>query len=60
MGHGQKLNKETSILNDMLENMDLIDIYKTFIQKQQNARYSQVHMEYSTEQIIYQAKHKSK
>ena len=30
------INKETQALNDTLDQMDLIDIYRTFHQKQQN------------------------
>ena len=29
----QKINKEAQALNDMLDQMYLIDIYRTFIQK---------------------------
>ena len=42
-----KINKETQALNDTLNKMDLIDIYKTSIQKQQNTLSSQVLMEHS-------------
>ena len=42
----QKINMETQVLNDTLDEMDLIDIFRTF---HPNAQYifSQVHMEYS-------------
>ena len=42
----QKINKETQVLNDTLDEMDPIDIFRTF---HPNAQYifSQVHMEYS-------------
>ena len=30
----QKINKETQALNDTLDQLDLIDIYRAFIQKQ--------------------------
>ena len=43
----QKINKETQALNDALDQMDLIDIYGTSIQKQQNTHSSQAHMELS-------------
>ena len=42
-----KINKETQGLNDTLNKMDLIDIYRTFYQKQQNTHFSQVLMEHS-------------
>ena len=45
----QKINKETRTLNDTLDQMDLIDIYRTFHPKQQNTHSSQVHMELSPE-----------
>ena len=42
----QKINKEVQVLNDTLDQMDLIDIFRTF---HPNAEYifSQVHMEHS-------------
>ena len=43
----QKINKETQALNDTLDQMDLIDIYRAFHQKQQNTHSFQVHMEHS-------------
>ena len=42
-----KINKETEALNDTLNKMDLIDIYRTFTQRQQNTHFSQVLMEHS-------------
>ena len=42
-----KINKETQALNDTLQKMDLIDIYRHSIQKQQNTFSSQVLMEHS-------------
>ena len=42
----QKINKETQVLNDTLDEMDLIDIFRHFIQMQ-NTPSSQVHMEHS-------------
>ena len=41
----QKINKKTQVLNDTLDEMDLIDIFRTF--QMQNIPYSQVHMEHS-------------
>ena len=38
----QKINKETQVLNDTLDEMDLIDILRTF-----HAPSSQGHMEHS-------------
>ena len=42
----QKINKETQVLNDALDGMNLIDIFRTF-QMQMNTSSSQVHMEHS-------------
>ena len=42
----QKVNKQIQALNEALDQMDLIDIYKTSIQKLQNTHSSQVHMEH--------------
>ena len=42
-----KINKETQALNDTLNKMDLIDIYRTFHIKKQNTLSSQVLMEHS-------------
>ena len=42
-----KTNKETQALNDTLNKVDLIDIYRTFHPKQQNTLSSQVLMEHS-------------
>ena len=43
----QKINKETQGLNDTTDQIDLIDIYRTSIRKQQITLSSQVHMEHS-------------
>ena len=40
----QKINKETQVLNDTLDEMDLIDILRTM---QKNTPSSQLHMEHS-------------
>ena len=42
-----KINKETQTLKDISNKRDLIDIYRTFHQKQQNTLSSQVLMEHS-------------
>ena len=42
-----KINKETQALNDTLDKMDLVDIYRIFHQKQQNTLSAQVLMEHS-------------
>ena len=42
----QKINKETQVLNDTLNEMDLIDIFRHSIQMQKNTP-SQMHMEHS-------------
>ena len=42
----QKINKETQTLNDTIEQLDIIDIYRTFHPKTMNfIFFSQVHME---------------
>ena len=42
-----KIKKETQVLNDTLNKMDLIDIYRTLHPKQQNTLSSQLLMEHS-------------
>ena len=42
-----KIIKETQALNDTLNKVDLIDIYRTFHPKTQNTHSSQVFMEHS-------------
>ena len=46
----QKINKETQALNESLDQIDLIDVYRAF-QKQQNTHSFQEHMEHSSGQI---------
>ena len=43
----QKINKETQALNDTTDQIDLIDIYRTFYPEWQNTLSSQVYMEHS-------------
>ena len=43
----QKINKEIEVLNDTLDEMDLIDIFRTFHPIQKNTLSSQVHIEHS-------------
>ena len=43
----QKINKETQALNKILDQMDLINIYKTHHSKQKNTHSFQMHMEHS-------------
>ena len=45
----QKINKETQTLKDTMDQLDLIDIYRTFHPKTINFTFSQVHMEPSPE-----------
>ena len=45
----QKINKEKRVLNDTLDQMDLIDIYRTLHPKTTKTHSSQVHMEPSPE-----------
>ena len=47
MDRSSKQNKETQVLNDTLDEMDLIDIFRTLHQMQKNISSSQVHVEYS-------------
>ena len=47
----QKVNKETSALNDTLNYVKLIDIYRTFHPKAAVTHSSQVHVEHSPGQI---------
>ena len=49
----QNVNKKTQALNDTLEQLDIIDIYRAFHTKTMDFTFlSQVHMEYSLGQII--------
>ena len=41
----QKINKETQTLNDATDQLDLIDIYRTFHPKTMNSPFSQEHTE---------------
>ena len=43
----QKINKETEVLNDTLDEMDLTDIFRTFYPNAEEYTFSQVHMEHS-------------
>ena len=43
----QNINKETQTLNDTMDQLDLINIYRTFHPKQSISPFSQVHMEAS-------------
>ena len=43
----QTINKETQILNDIIDEMDLIDIFRTFHPNAEEYTSSQVHMEHS-------------
>ena len=45
----QKINKETQTLNDTMDQIDLIDIYRTFHPKTINFTFSQAHTEPSPE-----------
>ena len=44
----QKMGKETQILNDTMDQLDLIDIYRTFHPKTMTSPFSQVHTEPTT------------
>ena len=43
----KKSNKNIAELNDTLDQMDFIDIYRTFHPKKQNTHFSQTHMDHS-------------
>ena len=43
----QRINKETSALNDILDQMDLTDIFRTLHPKATEYTFSRVHMERS-------------
>ena len=45
----QKINKETQTFKDTMDQLDLIDIYRTFHPKQSTSPFSQVHTEPSPE-----------
>ena len=45
----QKINKETQTLNDTMDQLDLIDIYRKFHPQTINVTFSQVHTEPSPE-----------
>ena len=47
----QKINKETQTLNDTIDQLDLIDIDRTFHPKTMNFIFSQVHTEPSPGKI---------
>ena len=47
----QKIKEETQTLNDTIDQLDLIDIYRIFHPKQSTSPFSQVHMEPSPEYI---------
>ena len=51
---GEKANKAAEIIKETIENLDLIDIFRThYIQKNQNTHSSQVSIENSQELITY-------
>ena len=52
--NGQEIKKETRALNDLLDQMDLIDIYRTFCPKQQEYTFfSRAHRTFSrTDHIL--------
>ena len=43
----EKINKKTQVLNDTLDEMDFIDIFRTFHPNAEEYSSSQVHMEHS-------------
>ena len=43
----QKIGKKIQALNDTMDQLDLIDIYRTFDPKTMNSPFSQVHTEHS-------------
>ena len=53
----QKINKETQVLSDTLDEMDLIDIFRTFHPKAEGYTFSSAHRTFS--RIDYVLGHKS-
>jgi len=49
----QSINKETATLNDILDQMDLTDKFRTFHPKTAKYTYFQLHTEHSPEEITY-------
>ena len=43
----QKINKETQVLNDTLDEMDLIDVFRTFYPNAEYSFFSSAHGTYS-------------
>ena len=43
----QKINKETEVLNDILDEMDLIDIFRTFYRNAEESFFSSAHGTFS-------------
>ena len=43
----QKINKETQVLNDILDEMDLVDIFRTLHTNAEEHTFTQVHMKHS-------------
>ena len=54
----QKINKETQVLNDTLDEMDLIDIFRTFHPNAEEYTFSSAHGTFS--RIDHILRHKSK
>ena len=52
---GQKINKKTQALNEALDQMDLIESYRTFHPKAAEYTSSQVHMEFALGMITFWA-----
>ena len=53
----QKMNKETQVLNDTLDEMDLIDIFRTFHPNAEEYTFSSAHEIFS--RIVHLLGHKS-
>ena len=53
----QKINKETKVLNDTLDEMDLIDIFRTFRPNAEEYTFSSAHEIFS--RIVHLLGHKS-
>ena len=53
----QKINKETKVLNDTLDEMDLIDIFRTFHPNAEEYTFSSAHEIFS--RIVHLLGHKS-
>ena len=48
----QRINKATEVLNDTIEELDLIDIFRTLHQKKQKSKKQNIHLFKCTQNIL--------